>query len=71
MAVLDKTVAEARLQLYLDAEARVLKGQAFEVDGYKLTRADLKAIRDGIAYWRGEVNRLTRGGPRISHGYIR
>lgn len=51
MAGITLAQAEARLQEYLNAEAAVLLGQATEVEGRKLTRADLDAIQNGIKLW--------------------
>lgn len=51
MAGITLAQAEARLQEYLNAEAAVLLGQATEVEGRKLTRADLDAIQSGIKLW--------------------
>lgn len=47
---------EARLALYLQAEADVLRNQAYEMpNGRKLTRADLKEVRAGIEELRSEI----------------
>lgn len=52
--------AEARLALYLQAEADVLRNQSYEMpDGRKLTRADLAPIRAGIAEIRKEIANVT------------
>ncbi|WP_294354067.1 DUF6148 family protein [uncultured Sphingomonas sp.] len=51
-------VADARLTEYLTAERRVLDNQAYEIEGRKLTRADLQQIREGIVFWQGQVDRL-------------
>ncbi|MGN6384406.1 MAG: primosomal replication protein PriB/PriC domain protein [Dyella sp.] len=45
------------LQLYIDAEAKVLAGQAVEWGDRKLTRANLAEIRAGRAEWQRAVNR--------------
>ena len=37
-----------RLQQYLEAEAAILQGQAYTLDGRSLTRADLAEVRRGI-----------------------
>jgi hypothetical protein len=65
MAGIDLVAAEARLAEYLTAEQKVLSGQEYEVDGKRMKRADLDAIRKGIAYWNGWVQRLARGGIRV------
>lgn len=47
--------AQAQLGLYLAAEAAVLSGQAYEIAGRKLTRADLATIQSGITIWNQRV----------------
>lgn len=39
------------LQLYIDAEAKVLRGQTVEMNGRKLGRANLAEIRAGRQEW--------------------
>jgi len=59
MAGITLEVADARLSEYMQAEATVLGGQAFDFsDGRKLQNADLAAIRAGIEYWSGWVDKL-------------
>ncbi len=67
MAGITLAQAEARLDEYLAAESAVLGGQSYQIGSRQLTRADLKDIRDGIAYWENKVQRLsqTSGGPRV------
>lgn len=62
MAGLTLEIAEARLALYLAAEAKILAGQAVEMDGQVLRRADLAAVQAGVALWDGRVKRLAAGG---------
>jgi len=62
MAGITLEQAEARLAKYLEAEEKILLGQAVEIDGVKKTRADLAAIQKGIALWEGRVARLSRTG---------
>lgn len=63
MAGITLAQAEAQLTLYLDAEARVLAGQAWEMDTpggrKKLTRADLDMVQAGVATWDARVKALT------------
>lgn len=47
--------AEAKLNEYLAAETKVLKGQAVSIDGETLTRANLDAIQRGIDSWNRRV----------------
>lgn len=58
MAGITLAQAEARLQQYLDAEAKVLAGQKVEIDGQALTRADLDIIQKGIAIWDARTKAL-------------
>lgn len=66
MAGLTQADAQARLDQYMDAEAKVLSGQEYQIGARRLKRADLAEIRDGIAYWNGMVNKLANGaGARV------
>lgn len=58
MAGITLEQAETHLQQYLDAEAKVLQGQSYEIQGRKLTRADLGDIQAGIALWDGRCKQL-------------
>lgn len=51
--------AQTQLDLYLVAEATVLSGQSYEINGRKLTRANLADIQKGIAFWNGRINALS------------
>ena len=52
-------IATERVKLYLAAETAVLAGQSHRfADGRELTRADLREIREGLAYWSSHVDRL-------------
>lgn len=61
MAGLDLATCEAQLQKYLDAETAVLGGQVVEVDGDRLTHADLDKIQKGIELWNTRVIQRSRG----------
>lgn len=67
MAGITLLQAEARLALYLDAEAKVLAGQEVRIDGELMRRADLEMIQAGITLWEGRVQRLSRnsGGLKV------
>ena len=39
---------KSRLKLYKNAEAAILSGQSYEVEGLKLTRANLKDVQSMI-----------------------
>ncbi|MDH3906669.1 MAG: DUF6148 family protein [Gammaproteobacteria bacterium] len=47
--------AQARLQVWLDAEEAVASGQAYAIGSRSLTRANLADIRAQITYWQGQV----------------
>lgn len=51
--------AQQRLAAYLEAETAALKSQSYEIEGRRLTRADLAEIRRGIAECRAEVAQLS------------
>lgn len=59
MAGITLAQAEERLSLYLDAETKVLQGQAYEISGRRLTRANLSEIRQGIDIWDARVKALS------------
>jgi hypothetical protein len=59
MAGITLSQAESRLALYLEAEAAVLSAQSYEINGRRLTRADVAEIRAGIVFWENRVNTLT------------
>ncbi len=65
MAGITKAQAESRLTEYLSAESAVLSGQSYSVQGRALTRANLREIREGIAYWDAKVQKLDSGGLRV------
>lgn len=62
MAGITKAQAEAQLASYLAAETAVLSGQQYEINGRRLTRANLAEIQTGIQIWNSRVIRLTNGG---------
>ena len=41
-------VAESRLELYLNAEKAILASQSYEIEGQKLTHANLKDVTNMI-----------------------
>lgn len=59
MAGITLTQAETQLAAYVAAETKVLQGQAYEISGRRLTRANLAEIRDGMDYWDRKVKELT------------
>lgn len=60
MSGITLATAQARLDLYLAAEASVLAGQRYEIDGRSLTRANLAEVQSGINIWNQRVQRLSR-----------
>lgn len=66
MAGITIEIAEARLTLWLEADAAVMAGQAYEVDNgssrRRVTRADAAEIRHNIEYWDGWCKRLDPNG---------
>ncbi len=47
--------AQTRLQLWLDAEEAVSKGQSYAIGDRSLTRANLSEIIERIGYWQRQV----------------
>lgn len=58
MAGITLAQAEAQLTLYLAAEAAVLTKQSYEINGRKLTLANLAEIQQGITTWNGRAAAL-------------
>lgn len=53
-------VVRQRLNMWLDAEAAVAKGQSYEIDNQKLVRADLGDIREQIKFWQAQEAKSIR-----------
>lgn len=61
------TINTARLQLYLDAETRILQGQTVRLGDRELRHADLAEVRKAIAELTAAVSREnSRCGGRFS-----
>ncbi len=60
MAGITLAQAQAQLERYLAAEEKVLLGQQVEIDGQRLTRANLTDIQRGVALWNSRVQSLSR-----------
>lgn len=60
MSGITLAIAQARLDLYLSAEAAVLSGQKYEIDGRMMMRANLAEVQAGVNVWNLRVQRLTR-----------
>lgn len=54
-----------RLALYRRAEAAILSSQSYEMEGMRLTRANLADVQRWISRLEGEVSRLSRGRGRL------
>ena len=54
-----KEITQRRLELYLKAEADItLHGQTVELEGMRVTRADIDLVRKMIANLRKELDRI-------------
>lgn len=47
--------AQTRLQLWLDAEEAISKGQSYSIGDRSLTRANLSEVVERIGYWQRQV----------------
>lgn len=70
MAGLTVALAQAQLDLYLEAERKVLSNQSYSLLGRTLTRANLAEIQAGIKLWDDRIKDLAakesgRGRTRI------
>lgn len=64
MAGIDLPTAQAKLDLWLQAEEKLASGQSITIDGRTLTRASLGEVAGRVAYWNRWIQRLShRGGP--------
>jgi hypothetical protein len=69
MAGITLDQAQAKLALWMAADDAVASGQAYEIQGRKLTRANAREISDQIEKWNQWVVRLSRGGGcRVRYG---
>lgn len=69
MAGITLEQAETQLNLYLDAEAKVLAGQRVRIGDKDITKADLEMIQRGVSTWDARVKQLSAsaasGGCRV------
>ena len=56
-----KSLKLQRLQLYLDAEQKILQGQSYSIGDRQLTRADLQKIQTVINQLSAELNNDSSG----------
>jgi len=68
MAGITQAQAEAKLAEWLAADTAVASGQSYTISGRTLTRANAKEIRENIEFWDRKVQRLSRGGIRVTEG---
>ena len=62
MAGITLDQAQAQLDLWLDASAKVAAKQSYSIAGRALTLVDATEIRQQISFWNKEVARLSRAG---------
>ena len=51
-------IAESRLALYYNTEKAILSGQSYEIEGLKLTRANLKDVQSMIEALEKKISAL-------------
>ena len=44
-----------RLQIWLDAEEAIAKGQSYSIDNQRMERANLAQVREQIKFWQKEL----------------
>jgi hypothetical protein len=62
MAGITLAQAQENLDMWLDASAKVAKGQSYQIGTRAYRRADLREIHEMIKYWRTEVDTQIRTG---------
>lgn len=60
---------ERRLELYCEAEEKILSGQSYEMKGIKLDRANLSSVRAEIDKLETQVALLKKNGGKIRTFY--
>lgn len=55
--------AQRQLEIWLDAEKKVARGQSYQIGNRSLTRADLGKIAERIDYWSNKVTELSKKKP--------
>lgn len=61
MAGITLAQAQAKLDAYLAAEEKILRGQSVTIDGETLTRANIDLVQRGVATWDARVKQLSSG----------
>lgn len=65
MAGITLEMAEAKLQEYLDCEAKIMAGQSYTIGSIKYYRADLAAVQQGIRLWDARCRALSGNAIRV------
>lgn len=72
MAGITLAQAQAKLTEWMAADTAVSLGQAYDMAGRSLTRADARTIRENIQFWDEKVRTLTpRSGAAVNIGIPR
>jgi hypothetical protein len=70
MAGITLDQAQQQLDTWMAASIKVATGQAYEIEGRKMTRANLAEIQQSITFWDAKVKSLTptrRRGARVRY----
>jgi hypothetical protein len=70
MAGITLEQAQQQLDTWMAASMKVASGQAYEIEGRKMTRANLAEIQQSITFWDAKVKSLTptrRRGARVRY----
>ncbi|MFM0736804.1 DUF6148 family protein [Paraburkholderia xenovorans] len=70
MAGITLEQAQHQLDTWMAASLKVASGQAYEIEGRKMTRANLAEIQQSITFWDAKVKSLTptrRRGARVRY----
>ena len=65
----DSTHTQEMYDAYVAAEKAILSGQSYTIGGRQLTRANLKEVQDGRAYWSRQLQLVAStesNKPRVS-----
>lgn len=68
---MDLKFCEERLNMWLKAEEMIaVGGQQYEIQGRKLTRADLQEVRNQIEYWSKKISTYKTGGIKFERASL-
>lgn len=68
---MDLATAQARLQLWLDAEAALAEARSYTIGNRQLTRSNLAEVQGAINYWQRIVSTLTAEAAGATSGSVR